>query len=67
MTPVDSSSLFQIGYNESTQDLFVEFSDNRTYVYSAVPEPTFRELMEADSKGSYFNREIKPHYECRPL
>ena len=67
MTPVDSSNLLQIGYDESTQDLFIEFQDNRTYVYSAVPESTYQELMDADSKGSYFNREIKPNYECRAL
>lgn len=67
MTPVDSSNLFRIGYDGVMQELYVEFQDNRTYVYSAVPESTFQELMNADSKGSYFNREIRPNYECRPF
>ncbi len=65
MTPVDSSNLLQIGYEEPTHELYVEFQHGRTYIYSGVPESTFRELMDADSKGSYFNREIKPNYECR--
>lgn len=66
MTPIDSSNLFQIGYDEPTQELYVEFQDNRTYVYSAVSESTFQEFMDADSKGSYFNREIKPNTSVGP-
>lgn len=40
-------------------------SAGSTYVYSGVPESTAQEIMNADSKGSYFNREIKPNFECR--
>ena len=67
MTPVDSSNLLQVGYDAGSQDLYIEFVEGRTYVYSAVPETTYQELMDADSKGSYFNREIKPNYDCHPL
>jgi hypothetical protein len=67
MTPVDSSSLLQVGYDSGSQELYIEFKEGRTYVYSPVPETTYRELLDADSKGSYFNREVKPKYDCRPL
>jgi KTSC domain len=65
MTPVDSSNLAQIGYDQEAQELYVEFISGSTYVYSGVPESTAQEIMNADSKGSYFNREIKPNFECR--
>lgn len=67
MTPVDSSNIRQIGYDSATQDLYVEWIEGRTYVYSGVPEVTHQELMDAASKGSYINREIKPNYDCRTL
>lgn len=67
MTPVDSSNIARIGYDAEAQELYVEFSGGRTYIYSGVPELSAQELLDADSKGSYFNREIKPHYECRDM
>jgi hypothetical protein len=66
MVPVDSSNIGRIGYDETSQELYVEWTDGRTYVYSAVPDTTHQELMTADSKGGYINREIKPNYDCRP-
>jgi hypothetical protein len=36
-------------------------------VYSAVPRVAYGEFMNADSKGIYFNNEVKPNYECRRL
>lgn len=65
MIPVDSSNLLQIGYDANTQELHVEFMDGGRYVYQDVPESTFDELAQADSKGSYLNREIKPNYGFR--
>jgi hypothetical protein len=65
MTPVDSSSVASVGYDEVAQELWVEFVGGRTYVYSPVPETTYQELVSAGSVGAYVNREIKPHYNCR--
>lgn len=68
MVPVDSSSIAAIGYDTGSQELYVEFLEGgRTYIYSGVPDVTHQEFMDADSKGGYFNREIKPHYDVRPL
>lgn len=67
MTPVDSSNIARVGYDASAQELYVEWIEGRIYVYSAVSETTYQELLDADSKGGYINREIKPHYECRQL
>lgn len=67
MTPVDSSNISQIGYDIGTEELYIEFRSGSTYVYSGVPDSTVDDLVHADSKGSYLNREIKPNYACRLL
>ena len=67
MVPVDSSNVASIGFDTTSDALHVEFVGGRIYVYSPVPESTFEELMRADSKGSYINREIKPNFDCHEL
>jgi hypothetical protein len=34
----------------------VEFRDGTTYQYADVPVETYHDLLQADSKGAYFNR-----------
>lgn len=57
--PVESSNIQSIGYNIDFNILEIEFKENRVYRYYDVPLEEYRSLMEADSHGSYFNREIK--------
>jgi KTSC domain len=65
MTPVDSSNIEAIGYDEASRELHVRFRTGRRYVYSEVPQETYDRFAQADSKGSFFNREIKPNYSYR--
>lgn len=69
MTPemeyVDSSNVEAIGYDPELRELHVNFNGGKTYIYADVSEDTYRELLSADSKGSYLNREVKPNYACR--
>jgi hypothetical protein len=65
MLPVDSSNISAIGYDKAEEDLWVQFSSGRTYIYDHVPESTFEEMLRSSSKGSYLNREIKPTYSFR--
>lgn len=67
MMPVDSSNIASIGYEDDSADLYVEFVSGRRYVYAGVSRATFDELSQADSKGSYLNREIKPNHACSEL
>jgi len=67
MVPVDSSNVVAIGYDDGSQELYIQYMNGGTYVYAQVPSVTHQELMNADSKGGYMNREIKPNYDCRPL
>lgn len=65
MEYVDSSNIESVGYDGDTRELHVSFVTGKLYIYAEVPEETYAELLSADSKGSYLNREIKPNYECR--
>jgi len=59
---IDSSSVEALGYDAAAQELHVLFKTGKTYVYFEVEEFRYQELRMADSKGSYFNREVKTRY-----
>jgi len=65
MIPVDSTNISQIGYDTTSEELYIEYTSGQIYVYSGVSQGTYEELLYADSKGSYMNREIKPNYDWR--
>jgi len=62
MIYVDSSNIEAIGYESTTQDLHVRFLSGGYYVYHQVPEHVFDAMIQAASKGSFLNREIKGVY-----
>lgn len=60
---VDSSNIEAIGYDSDAQELHVRFlNSGETYVYYNVEEWVFHEFMQADSKGTYLNRNIKERF-----
>ena len=63
ITAVDSTSLRTIGYDDERQPLPVEFHNRSIYQYFEVPATVYRELMQAPSKGAYFNRSIRPSFD----
>ncbi|MDE2465788.1 MAG: KTSC domain-containing protein [Alphaproteobacteria bacterium] len=68
MTYVDSRNIEAIGYDAAALELHVRFlKSGETYVYYAVEEWRFQELMRAGSKGIYLNAEIKPNYQYAKL
>jgi hypothetical protein len=54
-----SSSLAQVAYDPRRSILQVEFRDGATYQYADVPVETYHDLLQADSKGAYFNRCVR--------
>ena len=56
---VESSSLQSVGYDEECQVLEVEFRNGAVYQYHDCPKLTYEELMNAPSKGQFFNAEIR--------
>jgi hypothetical protein len=68
MVLVDSKNIEAIGYDIATLELHIRFlKTGITYVYYAVEEWRYQELMQADSKGAYLNANIKPNYQYGKL
>lgn len=62
MTPVSSSNIESIGYDERNQELYIKFLNQTIYVYKGVPQHEYQNLLEAPSQGSYLNRNFKNIY-----
>ena len=62
MQPVQSSSVARIGYDESAEEVYVEFYTSGTYVYAGVPRAVFEDFERAPSKGKFVNEVLKPRY-----
>ena len=60
--PVTSASLAAVGFDSATQTLEVEFQNERIYRYYGVPYAVFADLEQADSKGRFFNSQIRNRY-----
>jgi len=62
MIPVQSSNVASVGYDVSTQTVYVEFLNGSIYMYKGVIQIEFENLKTAPSVGSYFNRNFKNVY-----
>lgn len=58
-TPVQSSSVSSVGYDRDSYTLEVEFLNGSVYQYFGVPESIFSGLMNAPSKGTFFDQFVK--------
>ncbi len=56
---VNSTLLASVTYDVGQSILQLEFCDGAIYRYFAVPAAIHNGLLAADSKGTYFNREIR--------
>lgn len=62
MKQVESSQINRIGYvkkGDCSGYLFIEFKPNSKYLYHPVSENVYNEMINADSIGSYFHKNIK--------
>jgi hypothetical protein len=64
-TPVESSMIASVGYDEASRILEIEFNNGRVYQYADVPPEEYQGLMEADSHGRYFLAHIRDVYDYR--
>ncbi|WP_375590602.1 KTSC domain-containing protein [Hoeflea alexandrii] len=68
MEYVDSSSIDQIGYDETQGECHVVFKDGRHYIYSDVTQETWDNFRGAESHGKFLNAEFKRKgYQYREL
>ncbi len=56
---VESSNLASVGYDPAISTLEIEFHSGAIYQYFAVPQEIYDGLMNAASKGSYLDHNIK--------
>lgn len=54
-----SSNISAYGYDSDTATLQVEFTSGSVYAYNGVPKDIYDGLDAAESKGKYFNLNIK--------
>jgi hypothetical protein len=59
---VASAAIARIEYDELSQELIVTFTTGKTYTYFRVPPDVYREFLEAESKGRFFNETIRDRY-----
>lgn len=58
-TPVSSSNVAAIGYDDASSTLGVQFLDGSEYHYYGVPRDLYDGLMGAQSKGGFLSQFIK--------
>jgi hypothetical protein len=61
-TAVKSTTLTTVAYDTASQMLRLEFRSRAVYCYFGVPPRVHQDLLAANSKGSYFNRNIRGRF-----
>jgi len=62
MKPVKSSNIQEVGYDESTETMRVQFTNGSIYEYRNIPVIVNNDFMQASSLGAYLNRNIRNSY-----
>jgi len=61
-SPLQSTMLASAAYCSARTLLDLEFRDGTLYRFFDVPAACFQQLLASDSKGAYFNRNIRNHF-----
>ena len=59
---VDSTAIREIDYDARRAKLLVRFESGERYVYVGVPGEVHRSFLAADSKGRFFQNQIRDRY-----
>lgn len=62
---VESTTLASAGHNTRAAVLELQFRNGAVYQYFHVPRRIYRDLLRAQSKGAYFNHNIRGRYPYR--
>lgn len=60
-TPVKSSNIISVGYDETTSSLYVNYPSG-TYKYYGIKKSVYESLLTSPSKGRFMNKNIKGQY-----
>ena len=66
-TPVDSSNISSIGYDEASSTFEIEFHGGAVYQYFDVPEYIHEAFINASSHGKYFQKNIRGNYQFQKI
>jgi hypothetical protein len=64
---VESQAIRAIDYDRARRRLEVTFVSGERYAYERVPAELHRAFVEADSKGRFFQVQIRGRYDYRKL
>jgi len=64
---VESEAIRDIAYDPERAKLFVQFTDGDRYVYVGVPGEVHRSFLDAESKGRFFQAQIRDQYPYNKL
>ena len=65
VTAVQSTTLVTVSYDDARELLQLEFCSRAVYQYFSVPPAVHQSLLDASSKGRYFNHAIRGHFPYR--
>lgn len=61
------TTLSKVSYDAEKKALTVVFEKGGTYEYAGVPQATYDELQKAESKGTYFNQNVRGKYAAKKI
>ena len=59
---VESTAIHEINYDAEREKLMIRFASGERYVYVGVPGEVCRSFEDAESKGRFFQAEIRDRY-----
>jgi hypothetical protein len=62
MPQIESSMMKRVDYDETSKELDITFMSGKTYRYLAVSPEIYSALLDAESKGQFFNEHIKDEF-----
>jgi hypothetical protein len=67
MPNVRSSMMIRVEYDGDNKELDITFVGGKTYRYRQVTSDIYIGLLDAESKGEFFNTHIKDRFACREV
>ena len=67
MAHVDSEAVTDIAYRSSDGQLLVRFTSGEWYAYEQVPKALYQRFLDSESKGRFFQHEVRDRFVYRRL
>lgn len=61
---VESSNIAAVAYDTAAKVLYVKFRSKAVYSYAGVLSKTAAAFLDAESKGKFFDQEVKDKFEA---